>query len=119
MYNRYTPQPDGTYRRVREEAPGKPVHPSQPREAASPAPPEPHGALPPAEKPSAEKHSAEKPHTAPPPQQPALPGFLQNLIPAGMDTEDLLIILLILLTAGKDEEAKNSAMLTIALYFAL
>lgn len=111
MYNRYTPQPDGTYRRVREEAPGRPVRPPQPREEPHTAPPEPHSMPAPSE-----KH-----HAAPPqrPSAPALPGFLQNLIPAGIDTEDLLIILLILLTAGRDEEARNSAMLTIALYFAL
>lgn len=42
--------------------------------------------------------------------------FLRQLIPKGLDTGDLLIIVLLLLMAGDCEEEKNSALLTLALY---
>ena len=44
-------------------------------------------------------------------------GFLQRLLPKGFDTGDLFVVLLLLLIAGDREEEKNTALLTIALYF--
>lgn len=41
---------------------------------------------------------------------------MRQLIPKGLDTGDLLIIVLLLLMAGDCEEEKNSALLTLALY---
>lgn len=43
--------------------------------------------------------------------------FLRQLLPKSFDTGDLLIVLLLLLMAGDCEEEKNSALLTLALYF--
>ena len=67
-----------------------------------------------------------------PPEAPALPtsqekkshdmaagSFLRRLIPKGLDTGDLLIIVLLLLMAGDCEEEKNTALLTLALYLFL
>ena len=45
--------------------------------------------------------------------------FFKNLLPKELDTADLLIILLLLLMAGDCEEDKNTALLTLALYFLL
>ena len=47
----------------------------------------------------------------------SISGFLKNLIPKNLDTGDLMIILLLLLMAGDCEDEKNTALLTLALYF--
>jgi hypothetical protein len=49
----------------------------------------------------------------------SLPSFFRQLLPRGVDTADLLILLLLLLIAGDCEEDRNNALLTIALYFIL
>ena len=46
-------------------------------------------------------------------------GFLRRLIPRGVDTGDLLVIVLLLLMAGDGKDEKNSALLTLALYLFL
>lgn len=92
MYNRYIPQSDGSYRknRVPEQ------HPSPP-----PAPP------------SDEKHCEAV--SAPIPT--SVGGFLKRILPKEFDTGDLLVVLLLLLMAEHCEEDKNTALLTLALYF--
>lgn len=42
--------------------------------------------------------------------------FLRNLLPKGLDTGDLLVIVLLLLMAGDSEKERSSALLTLALY---
>ena len=42
--------------------------------------------------------------------------FLRQLLPKGFDTEDLLIVLLLLLMSGDCREDQNTALLTLALY---
>lgn len=44
-------------------------------------------------------------------------GFFKNLLPRDLDTGDLMIILLLLLMAGDCEKDRNTALLTLALYF--
>lgn len=44
-------------------------------------------------------------------------GFLRNLLPKEFDTGDLFVVLLLLLIAGDSQEEKNTALLTLALYF--
>ena len=95
MYNRYIPQPDGSYRRN----------------------------MMPDKKPIIEKQTTEVKQIPQPQPAPALPkkpegifGFLKQLLPRGLDTADLLIILIILLMAGDCEEERNNALLTLALY---
>lgn len=95
MYNRYIPQPDGSYRRN----PAQDQRPNQQRQ--SPPPP-----APPPQK------------RQPPPPEP-IPGFLRQLIPKDFDTGDLIIVLLLLLIAGDSQESRSNALLTLALYFIL
>lgn len=98
MYNRYIPQSDGTYRKNRMPE-RQPEQPSPPQ----PAPP------PPCQEPHPEPHR--------PVQSGSVSGFLRRLLPKDFDTGDLIIVLLLLLMAEHSEEDKNSALLTLALYF--
>ena len=95
MYNRYIPQPDGSYRRnaMPDNRQQPPQHPPQP----PPQPPQQHSA----------------------PRSEPIPGFLRQLIPQGFDTGDLIIVLLLLLIAGDSREGRSNALLTLALYFIL
>lgn len=93
MYNRYIPQPDGSFRQRRmndapPQAPETPLY----------SPPEQPG------------------HEAPPHAPRPVSGFFRNLLPANFDTGDLIIVLLLLLLAGDSEEERNTAMLTLVLY---
>ncbi|MBQ8238244.1 MAG: hypothetical protein IJZ39_08885 [Oscillospiraceae bacterium] len=93
MYNRYIPHPDGSYRKNRmpEQTPQEPT-------CAVPDIP------------------------APPPvtqRQQSAEGFLRALLPKGLDTGDLLIIVLLLLMGGDCDEDRNTALLTLALYLFL
>ena len=96
MYNRYTPQQDGSHRRNRVD------EPSSYQEHHSPPPPQepPHKPSP-----SPGGHSGGN-----------LGGFLRQLIPRDFDTGDLIVVLLLLLMAGDKPEDKNTALLTLALY---
>jgi hypothetical protein len=95
LYNRYIPQPDGSYQRNRVSSPDVPQT-QQPQE------------LP--EAPTLQKQRT---------QDMTAGSFLRRLIPKGLDTGDLLIIVLLLLMAGDCEEEKNTALLTLALYLFL
>jgi len=106
MYNRYIPQPDGSYRRNRMQE----QKPSPPKEAAKPPAHQAEPAPCPAEPPCA-------PPSKQPPQHSNIGGFLRQLLPKDFDTGDLIVILLLLLMAGDCEEDRNNAILTIALYF--
>ena len=112
MYNRYIPQPDGSYRLNRVEDPrpqGRPpikeiCEPSQPtampcQEALDCPPPPPP-----------------KPKEPICGKQESAPGFLRHLLPRDFDTGDLIVILLLLLMAGDCEEDRGTALLTLALY---
>ena len=106
MYNRYIPQPDGSYRRRSISDPGNfsPAPPDKP----SPCPPP---SAPPENTPQVNRHSQQKPLAA--------GSFLKQLLPKNLDTEDLIIVLLLLLMAGDEEKESNSALLTLALYLFL
>lgn len=106
MYNRYIPQPDGSYQRRRVEEPKKETHlPVPPPEP--PCPPPQQEAPPPCPPPSA-GHTCNPPKTG---------GFLQQLLPRDFDTGDLMVIILLLLIAGDCEKERSNALLTLALYF--
>ena len=97
MYNRYIPQPDGSYQRNRMQ---------EEKNSQMPAPPAPR--LPP------------EPEHRPPPrpvQHRSVPGFLRQLLPKDFDTGDLIVVLLLLLMAGDNPEDRSNAILTLALYF--
>lgn len=120
MYNRYIPQPDGTYRRNRmQEAVREPQRqmPPQEKEVQEERPREPE--MPPCQN---CVHAQPQRRSAPPPRQRknsqplSVGSFLKQLLPKDFDTEDLLIVLLLLLMAGDCQEDQNSALLTLALY---
>lgn len=98
MYNRYIPQGDGSYRRNPMPDPGTPPQPMPP----APKPPPPPKPLPP---PGADPLGVGR--------------FLRQLLPGDFDTEDLLIVLLLLLLRGDRGEDPNAALLTLALYLFL
>lgn len=107
MYNRYIPQPDGSFRRNRmEDTPRPAPRPESRREKPDPAP-EP-------------ERSKPAPIPPRPPKRPEPVGhFLKQLLPKGFDTEDLLIVLLLLLLSGDCREDQNTALLTLVLYLFL
>ena len=114
MYNRYVPQPDGTYRKKKIAEPQRkpqqkpPVQkPAQKEECPAPVcHPEPPPPPKPPKKPQSGKHDS-------------ITSFFSQLLPKDLDTADLLIIILLLLMAGDCEESKSNALLTLALYFFL
>ena len=93
MYNRYIPQNDGSFRRNRMQ---DPVPPPPPKPQMPPSMEE---ELPPCK------------------QGGSALSFLRNLLPKEFDTGDLFVVLLLLLIAGDSQEEKNTALLTLALYF--
>lgn len=101
MYNRYIPQPDGSYRRNAMPDSRQNAQRQTPQRPAPPPMPQPS---PPQKRPS---------------QQDSIPSFLRQLIPQGFDTGDLIIVLLLLLIAGDSQESRSNALLTLALYFIL
>lgn len=120
MYNRYIPQPDGTYRRNRIQetnppqvrpVPMQPPAPIQDKEPEAPpcssctyhAPPR---------RPTPQKEYRKKDNTS-------IRNFLQQLLPKDFDIEDLLVVILLLLMAGDCRENQNSALLTLVLYLFL
>ena len=101
MYNRYVPDAAGVYRQTTvETVPDVPDAPQPPLPPpACPAPPPPPPAL-----------AAE-------PGRRSLSGLLERFLPRGMDTGDLLVLLiLILLAVDGEEEDSLSVILTIAAF---
>jgi len=120
MYNRYIPQPDGSYRRNRIQEPRK-----DPERKHAPVTPSP--AVPAAEtlpvKESCPHCPVKSPNCQPAHHRPKPPmqntgalSFLKQLLPAEFDAEDLLVILLLLLMTGNNREDQNSALLTLLIY---
>ena len=113
MYNRYVPQPDGTYKKSQIAEPRRkepPKSPPTPVQCAPPPPP------PPTKQEPRRQHPQRKP---PKKECDSISVFFKNLLPRDIDIGDLMIILLLLLMAGDCEEDKNTALLTLALYFFL
>lgn len=112
MYNRYIPQPDGSYRRNRIPDPYRPAPPrpeprrepvnEPPKEAPAPAPKQEH------------REPERKAHGGFP-----AGNFLRQLLPKDFDTGDLIVVLLLLLMAGDCQEDQSTALLTLALYLFL
>lgn len=116
MYNRYTPQPDGTYKRKSVQIQNRIIQSPIPQETCPPIqdsvlPP------PPSEIPKPRIH----PNHNKPSRQPEINAgaFLKDLLPHNLDTGDLLIIILLLLIAADGHDDHGSALLTLALYLFL
>lgn len=103
MYNRYVPQPDGSFRRnaVADHSQQQKNTPQAPPKQSPPCEPEP----------------VTEPHKQATHQ--SIGSFLKQLLPKGFDTADLLIVLLLILMAGDCEEDQNTALLTLVLYLFL
>lgn len=121
MYNRYIPQPDGSYRRDRiEEAQPRRTTAQHPGPSCDTPPPPPH--RPPQEpKPTQqpqpqERKQASQPQCLPPQNEQRAGDFLRQLLPKNIDTGDLIIILLLLLMAGDNAEDRTAALMTLAIY---
>jgi len=118
MYNRYIPQPDGSYRRNRIQDVSKPPEKQAPLQ---PPPPVPSPEPPHPQCNNCVHHSA--------PRRPAqdyrrrentgVSSFLKQLLPKEFDVEDLLVVLLLLLMSGDCQENQNTALLTLVLYLFL
>ena len=134
MYNRYVPLSDGTYRRQRiADAANHPSPPTrkptisipayetpkkEPQQCETPQPqpcPEPASKV---GKANSRTSCAAK-HPSPPfsIQESNIGSFLHQLLPKDFDTGDLLIVLLLILMAGDCSEDRNTALLTLMLYF--
>ncbi len=113
MYHRYMPMGNGQYRRqdVPERRPAQPTPPPMP--APPPPMPAPAPPIPP-------------PMPVPPPPMPAPPQsaapfpvpFLEKLFP-GMDSGDLLLLLIMLLLLSEGTEDAVSTVMTLAIFLIL
>ena len=112
MYNRYIPQPDGSYRRSHQQdwQPSRQEAPKPPPKQEVPCPPQ---DIPvPPDPPPIPRPRPEYPRQ----HSQSIAQFFRQLLPKDFDTADLLIVLLLLLMAGDDQEEQNNALLTLALY---
>ena len=124
MYNHYIPQSDGSYRRSSIPEQQRQSRRSAPIPSPAPAPkPEPVPEEPPC--PVSSPPASPVPVCAPAQNVPEQHGtggilsFLKGLLPRQIDTDDLLIILLIFLMNREEDCDGLSPMLTLALYFLL
>lgn len=106
MYHRYMPTGNGQYRRqdIPDRKPAPPVPPTMP--APEPPIPPPPPMPPPIPAP-------------PPPPRPPLPiPFLEKLLP-GVDSGDLLLLLIMLLLLSEGTEDATSVVMTLAIFLML
>ena len=119
MYNRYIPQPDGSYRRNRIQDTSRPAPPSRPQPAPQEVCTDPQCLQGAANMPPHKHYDRPVQNSRKPPVPSSAGSFLRQLLPSNIDTEDLLVIVLLLLMAGDCDEDRNSALLTLALYLFL
>ena len=118
VYNRYTPQPDGTYKRKSVTDHTNIPHPARPMPPCRrEEPPKadtvdriPQGYT---EHPAQRKQRPSPRHK----QEKSAASFLKDLLPRDLDAGDLLVvILLLLMSADSSGEEQGNALLTLALY---
>ncbi len=120
MYNRYIPQPDGSYRRNRIQEIIQ-----EPEKKAPPPPPAAVSCREPLPKPCSSCMHNPVPRRPAPPREPrrkentGAGSFLKQLLPKDFGMEDLLVVLLLLLMTGDCQEDQNTALLTLVLYLFL
>jgi len=96
MYNRYVPMEDGSFRR--QVLPDASKAPDLPPPGPPPGPQRP---------------------PKPPEKPESIPGFFGNLLPKGLDAEDLIVILLLLLMSENCRDTPNTALITMLIYLFL
>lgn len=145
MYNRYIPQPDGSFRRSRIPDPPIQRHAPTPQlsEEICQDPPQKNSCKsdpvthPDSTKSTEKKYIRNQNYAVKRPQRHSNPArnangnckkeassdedssignFFRNLLPKDFDTGDLLVVLLLLLMSGDCAEDQNSALLTLVLY---
>ena len=94
MYNRYIPQSDGSFQK---QTCTESKHEPHPPKAPSPPP-----------KPPEKLTDSRDAGTA-----------IHQLLPADFDTEDLMVVLLLLLMSGNSGSDQNSALMTLVIYLFL
>ena len=94
MYNRYVPSEDGSFRR--QSLPDGPPPPK-------PGPPPPSANLPAAER----------------KVDQGLGSFFGSLLPKDLETEDLIVVLLLLLISADCKDTPNTALITMLIYLFL
>lgn len=105
MYHRYLPTADGQFQRQRVPTP------SRPAPSPEPVPAEVSGAVP--------QEPASPPPGPPPGPAPfPAPAFLRRLFP-GMDSGDLLVILILLLLLMEGNEDATPVVMTLAIFLLL
>ena len=128
MYNRYIPQSDGSFRRSRVPEPT--VRQTRQESNTSNQPePERRAPAPKAEPAIAVNHRSDCyqprsiPSTRSPSHQdapaPSVGSFLKGLLPQNFDTEDLIVVLLLLLMSGNSGKEQNVALMTLVIYLFL
>lgn len=110
MYNRYIPQSDGSFRKNQMPEPqaNQPPESNQnptPAPASPPPPPQPPQMNPP-------------PRNGAPHPGSGMSNILSGLLPQSFDTEDMIIILLLLLL-GNGRKDQNATFLTLVIYLFL
>lgn len=118
MYNRYIPQPDGSFRRSRMPDHSRPTPPRRPPQEREPCPPPKEPVCPPPD-PTPPRQESCHPRQDRSPSGSSVGSFLKQLLPKDFDTSDLMIVLLLLLMAGDSPEDQNTALLTLAIYLFL
>lgn len=126
MYNRYTPNSSGGYQRQSVPSP-PPSRPPEPQHHMEPhVPPEPPCPPEPPRRPEPSRpqdppHRPEPSrHSEPPCSQPRFQiPLLNRLIPTGMDTGDLLALLIFLLLLSEGNEDSSTVILTLAIFLFL
>ena len=108
MYNRYIPQADGSYRRSRIPEQNREPKPSPPPQEPPRAPQSSGSSL----CPPVRHNHQEQP-------APSVGSFLRGLLPQNFDTEDLMVVLLLLLMCGNSGSDQNAALLTLVIYLFL
>ncbi|MBQ3355918.1 MAG: hypothetical protein IJG45_02215 [Oscillospiraceae bacterium] len=114
MYHRYMPTGNGQYRR--QDIPDRKPVPSPPPVVSASSPPPPPA--PPAPVPTPPPMPAPPPPIAPGSAAPLPIPFLEKLFP-GMDSGDLLLLLIMLLLLSEGTEDAVSAVMTLAIFLIL
>ena len=58
-------------------------------------------------------------HPAQLPHRQSIGSFLEHLLPSGLDTEDLIVVLLLLLMSENCQDTPNTSLITLLIYLFL
>lgn len=128
MYNRYVPQPDGTFLRsqIQDTFADRKESNSESNAAIeitetrkpeqSPIVKQPINNKPVQRPTSGTEHRIRSNKQRTDTNTSTVGGFLKGLLPQNFDTEDLMVVLLLLLMSGGNNQDQNAALLTLGIY---